>query len=69
MEYLFEAFNLIPERPAGVAQIKDILAPKLDFTLVMTILTLAGTAALYRIMRVDTRKGVEEEAGQTGSGG
>lgn len=63
MEYLFEALDLIPERPASVAKLLDILAPKLDFSLAMTIVTLAGTAILYWIMRVDTRKGVEEETG------
>jgi hypothetical protein len=62
MEYLFEAFNLIPDRPASVGQLKDFLAPKLDFTLIMTILTLVGTAVLYWLMRVETRRGVEEEA-------
>lgn len=62
MEYLFEAFNLIPERPASVGQIKDFLAPKLDFTLIMTIVMLALTATLYWLLRLDTRKGVEEEA-------
>lgn len=63
MEYLFEALDLIPERPASVAKLLDILAPKLDFSLAMTSVTLAGTAILYWIMRVDTRKGVEEETG------
>jgi uncharacterized membrane protein YraQ (UPF0718 family) len=61
MEYLFEAFNLIPDRPASVGQIKDFLAPKLDFTLIMTIVMLALTAMLYWLMRTETRKGVEQE--------
>lgn len=64
MEYLFAALDLIPERPADVGQILDLLAPKLDFTLIMTIITLAGTAVLYWIMRADTRRGLEEEAGR-----
>jgi uncharacterized membrane protein YraQ (UPF0718 family) len=59
MEYLFEAFGWIPERITG-AQIQDFLAPKLDFTLAMTVVALAGTAALYWIMRVGSRKGAEE---------
>ncbi|MDP9438648.1 MAG: permease [Actinomycetota bacterium] len=63
MEYLFEAFDLIPERPASVGQIKDFLAPKLDFTLIMTIVMLTLTATLYWLMRVDTRKGAEEGTG------
>ncbi len=62
MEYLFEALGLIPERPESVAKLLDILAPKLDFSLVMTLITLAGTAVLYWLMRADTRKGVEQEA-------
>lgn len=64
MEYLFAALDLIPERPADVGRILDILAPKLDFTLIMTIITLAGTGVLYWLMRADTRKGLEEEAGR-----
>lgn len=63
MEYLFAALDLIPERPASVGQLKDILAPKLDFTLVMTIIMLVLTATLYRLLRVDTRKGVREKSG------
>lgn len=60
MEYLFAALDLIPDRPASVGQILDILTPGLDFTFVMTIVMLLLTVTLYRLMRMDTRKGVEE---------
>jgi uncharacterized membrane protein YraQ (UPF0718 family) len=57
MEYLFAAFGWIPERISS-QDIKSFLAVKLDFTLIMTIVMLAGTAALYWLMRTETRGGV-----------
>lgn len=58
-EYLFAAFNWIPERLTS-ADIFSFLAVKLDFTLVMTIIVLALTAVLYWIRQADTRKALEE---------
>lgn len=65
MEYLFKAFGWIPE-PLTSASIKSFLAVKPDFTLIMTIVMLGLTAALYWIMRRETRKGAEE-LGSSGS--
>jgi hypothetical protein len=59
MEYLFRAIGWILDRP-GNAQIQDFLAVKLDFAPIMTIVMLALTAALYRIMRSGTPKDAEE---------
>jgi hypothetical protein len=45
MEYLFSAAGWIPDRLTA-ARIEDLLAVKLDLTLVMTIVALLGTGAL-----------------------
>jgi uncharacterized membrane protein YraQ (UPF0718 family) len=59
MEYLFAAFNWIPDRLAS-GDIESFLAIKLDFTLIMTILALMGTAVLYWIMRVGPHRGADK---------
>jgi hypothetical protein len=59
MEYLFAAFGWIPERLTG-AEIQDFLAIKLDFTLIMTIVMLLGTAVLYGLARIKPGGEAEE---------
>jgi hypothetical protein len=53
IEYLFRAFGWIPDRP-GNARIRNFLAVRPDFALIMAITMLALTAALYRIVRSGT---------------
>jgi uncharacterized membrane protein YraQ (UPF0718 family) len=62
MEYLFAAFGWIPGR-TGSQDIKSFLAVKLDFTLVMTVVMLALTAVLYRVVRVVGDRENPEESG------
>ena len=48
MEYVFAAFGWIPER-LSAGSLESFLAIKVDFTLVMTIVALLGTAVLFWI--------------------
>jgi hypothetical protein len=48
MEYLFSAAGWIPDRLTA-ARIEDLLAVKLDLTLVMTMVALLGTGALLNL--------------------
>jgi uncharacterized membrane protein YraQ (UPF0718 family) len=50
MEYLFSTFGWIPER-LTTGTIEDFLAVKFDLTLVMTVVSLLGTAALFAVRR------------------
>ncbi|MES1956327.1 permease [Salinisphaera hydrothermalis] len=50
MEYLFDTLGWIPPRLSSQG-LMSFLQVKLDFTLVMTALALAGTAALYVLIR------------------
>jgi hypothetical protein len=45
MEYLFAGFGWVPERLTS-GTIKDFLAPKVDLTLAMTVVSLLGTGLL-----------------------
>lgn len=58
MEYLFDAFNWIPVRPAGGQNISYNF--ELNFSTIMTFVMLAVTAALYGIKRLGKAKKVEE---------
>jgi uncharacterized membrane protein YraQ (UPF0718 family) len=55
MEYLFSAAGWVPERLTS-ARIEDFLAVKLDFTLVMTIISLVGTGVLLYLRHVGDRE-------------
>jgi uncharacterized membrane protein YraQ (UPF0718 family) len=50
MEYLFSAFGWVPERLA-TGTIGDFLVPKLDLTLIMTVVAVLGTALLLWLRR------------------
>ncbi|WP_219416388.1 permease [Pseudonocardia nigra] len=55
MEYLFDTLGWIPERLRG-ATLEDFLAVKFDFTLVMTVLSLLGTALLLWLRQTQSAR-------------
>jgi hypothetical protein len=56
MENLFDTLGWIPERLAS-GTIKDFLAVKLDFTLIMTVLSLLATAVLLWLRQTEPAHG------------
>jgi uncharacterized membrane protein YraQ (UPF0718 family) len=53
MEYLFAALGWIPER-LTTGTIEDFLVPKVDFTLIMTVVSVVGTALLLWLRRTQS---------------